>query len=268
MPTATKFEAEGVDNGFPSCLTKVNVSGYDYWTSLSGWSKVSTPADETASIAESRRLAMKIYWNVYAMEIEVETSVAGTINQSADLDEVTMLYAGIINGDTGSATENPWAEPRERVCSTRICAARNDSNPGGVSFTEAYAQMTSSVVALYRGSVDDPDLFVGYGLSNLLFARGVSSTTRARATVSIGSYGDESLDTSTIIYDHAYATLNASDASDVFNVFCKVTARAPGGGTRIANAADLLGYASSSTTSNDYEAFAQITGLDFYTYPA
>jgi hypothetical protein len=267
MPTATPFTALGVGNGFPFCLTKVDVSGYDYWTTLSGWSKVNTPADDTAkaaSIVTSRRLAMKIYWNLYSMGVDIDTSIGGgTINQSASLEEVTMLYyPGITDGDTGAATDNPYAEPMARVCGTRTCAATTNSNPGGISYTSAYAQVTSFCVALYNGSTDNPDLFVGYGIvSNLMFARGISSSTRARAIVAVNSYGDFSTDTSTQTYDHAYTTLDVE-----FNIFCKVTAQSTSSGTRTANASGLFGSASSAAGSSTYSASSEITSLDFYTY--
>ena len=270
MPTATPFTALGAGNGLAFCPTKVDVSVYDYWTTLSGWSKVSTPAGDTAkkeSIEESRRLAMKIYWNLYSMNTDIDTSVSGdTINQSASLDEVTMLYSSVVDGDTASATDNPYAEPMARVCGTRICSATTNSNPGGISYTSAYAQVTSFCVALYNGSTDNPDLFVGYGIaSDLIFARGISSSTRARAIVTVNSYGDFSTDTSTQTYDHAYTKING-EVSNEFDVCCKVTTESHSSGSRAASAPSLFGSALYVTPSTTYSASAQITGFDFYTY--
>ena len=203
------------------------------------------------------------------MNTDIDTSVSGdTINQSASLDEVTMLYSSVVDGDTASATDNPYAEPMARVCGTRICSATTNSNPGGISYTSAYAQVTSSCVALYNGSKDNPDLFVGYGIaSDLIFARGISSSTRARAIVAVNSYGDFSTDTSTQTYDHAYTTLDG-EVLDEFNIFCKVTTQSTSSGTRTANASELFGSASSTSGSSTYSASSEITSLDFYTYPA
>jgi len=268
MPVADSFNfpgnpSGGFGSGFPSCITKVDVSGYDYWTSLSGWSKINEPIGDSAksaSVLESRRLAMKIYWNIYSMTVDIDTSVTGTIGQSAYLEEVNMLYTQFSND--GTEVENPKAEPMERVCGTRICARSVVSNPGGISQTSAYAQMTSSVISLYNGSTDDPSLFVGYGIvSNIIFARGISGSSRARAIVAINSYGDLSINTSTTTYDHAYTTLDGE-----FNIFCKVTTQSTSSGTRVADATNLLGSASSTSGSNTYSASSTITSLDFYTY--
>jgi len=268
MPEATPFTALGVGNGFPFCPNKFNVSDYDYWTTLSGVNK-DNPETSDSLIAESRRLGMKIYWNLYSMKVDIETSTTGTINQSASLDEVTMLYQGLINGDTSSALDNSLAEPKKRACRTNICAARNDSNPDGTSYTSAYAQMDSRILELYNGSVHDPDLFVGYGFYiNTTFAQGTSFSSAARAVVSISSFGNESSSTSNITYDHAYTTLSSlADPSDEFNVFCKVDARSTvSNRTLIANASGLSGSASSSTELSSYAASAKITSIDFYTY--
>ena len=68
MPTAESFNALGYGNGFMSCLTKVDVSGKNFWTTLSGVNKDS-PTTSDALIEESRRLAMLFYWNSYQLNI-------------------------------------------------------------------------------------------------------------------------------------------------------------------------------------------------------
>ena len=267
MPVTDKFMSDGRGNGFPFCPTKFNVYGYDYWTTLSGWSKTNEPTSDTAkaaSIATSLRLAMKIHWNLYSMDINIDTSVSGTINQSASLEEINVLSEQIIDG---SATDNPSAEPMTRACGARACLATTNSNPGGTSYTSAHAQVSPFCMALYNGSTDDPDLFVGYGISGFNFARGISSSTRARALVDIRSYGGFSTDTSSLTYDHAYTTLDG-EVLDEFNIFCKVTTESDSSGTRTANASGLFGSASSTAGSTTYSASSEITSLNFYTYPA
>jgi len=277
MAIATEFTALGGGNGFPSlqfARQKVDVSDYDYWTTLSGWSKVSTPANDTAkkeSIEKSRRLAMKIYWNLYSMNTTIDSSYTSgnTIDESASLDEVTMLYyPGVVNGDTGSAADNPYAEPMSRVCATRSCAARNDSNPGGISYTSAYAYLGSLCCLLY-----DDELFVGYGFLGKFYARAIASS-QVRAIVEVGSYGNSSAGSNSITFDYAYTKIDGEVSSE-FDVFCKVMAGAPysnqpNNETRIASASDLSGSASSAsygTTSSSFRsASAQINGFDFYTY--
>jgi len=164
MPTATPFTALGAGNGFPFCPSKVNVadrgdgSPYDYWTTLSGWSKVSTPADDAAkatSISESLTLAMKIFWNSYLF-----SWTATGDGQTADLS---------------NDADNPYGQPFERICSTPqglIDEARNSNNQLVASVR------TSSFypAKFYYGNTDDENNFIGYGFrqGRLYFANAAS----------------------------------------------------------------------------------------------
>jgi len=134
MPEAVKFNALGAGNGFPFCLPKVDVSGYDYWTSLSGWSKVDTPVDDAAKVAsikESRQMAMALFWNAY--------EVKGLVTSS--IDNLTTTRSGFYD-----------PEPKERVCLSRF----SDTNSG----SQAEFSINIDIKALYNSSE-----FVGYGVN-------------------------------------------------------------------------------------------------------
>ena len=76
MPVATPFTFFGSTSftdpdavmftGFPFLLDKVDVSTYDFWTTLSGWSKVDEPVSvelKAQSINDSREKASKLFCN-------------------------------------------------------------------------------------------------------------------------------------------------------------------------------------------------------------
>lgn len=168
MPTATEFTALGAGNGFPFCLTKVDVSGYDYWTTLSGWSKVSTPADDTASIADSMKNAMALYWNFDGL----------TYNATQTKNAVV---AGVPYSATATITEYSSngsileVQPKDRVCgSTPIDFGIFDSDtavdpPTGQPKVAARVDFSSvpifgsQICLMYNGATTSEENFVGYG---------------------------------------------------------------------------------------------------------
>ena len=65
MPTANTFQTRGRRNGFPFCPTNVDVSGFDHWVTLAGYSK--TNADAGSSVTETQiktslERCMELYW--------------------------------------------------------------------------------------------------------------------------------------------------------------------------------------------------------------
>ena len=164
MPTATSFTALGAGNGFPFCPSKVNVadrgdgSPYEYWTTLSGWSKVSTPANDAAkatSIDESLTLAMKIFWNYNGLSALDEYTVEGGSSSSytSTIDMDGGEYGTVsFRGNGFSSSENK--APNERVCYNSFRAEDVDE----VLFFDI------KIIRMYDGITTDESNFVGYGI--------------------------------------------------------------------------------------------------------
>ncbi len=244
MPEATPFNALGVGNGFPSCLTKVDVSGYDYWTTLSGVSKDS-PVASDALIAESLQLGMKLYWNLFSCIAPTDSSFTGPSGNTASA--VSYLDVSL----------DSRSEPYKRVCG-RVRASEEDNN--GSSSAQLYINFSGGnfVIRMYNGAITDEVNFVGYGaFGTTILTRG-NASGRADSQVFIQGYLDEVVTSDAISY--AYVEL-----SDMHFV-CR--ARADGNVTQSADAVNLTASATSTLSSNSYASTSTITSLDFYTYPA
>lgn len=151
MPVATKFEAEGVDNGFPVCLDKVDVSDrgdgqpYDYWITLGGFKKGDAGPPTDQQIYDSLRNAMKLFRNYNGHSVDIDFSG----------DSTTLT----IDIEQDSATA-PF-EPKDRVCSdSGWSAARLIENAGYLHITG----VGILVKRMYNGSTSDESNFVGYGV--------------------------------------------------------------------------------------------------------
>lgn len=254
MPTATPFTALGSGNGFPFCLPKVNVadrgdgSPYDYWTTLSGWSKVSTPADDAAkaaSIVESLQLAMKFFWNLYKVNVTTNTSssdgsqdysVSGVIVELEPNERTCLLYPFVVKE----------VDPEDRVLRVAIVSTR------------------PSIVRLYNGITSDESNFVGYGAytfdgTDAFRPIMTYADLGGRAKVSLGGYGDDEGLDNYYNYDYTYIEI------DGLHFVCEA---------RASNSGDTTGSASGLTaTSTTVESSgfvgtsnARIDSLEFYTY--
>ena len=147
MPTATPFNAIGAGNGFPSCLSKVDVSSYEYVNPM------------------TLEQAMKFRWNSYSVEM------------SASYNPVGDPFNGNVSNPTvddridNGTDENPSGyevgdrDPAKRVCGSvgRSYETQDDGSPYysvGVLFFA-----TGSVERLYDGDTTDEDNFIGYGFN-------------------------------------------------------------------------------------------------------
>tara|TARA_E500000305_G_C4017061_1_gene236368 strand:- start:968 stop:1753 length:786 start_codon:yes stop_codon:yes gene_type:complete len=168
MPTATSFTALGRGNGFPLCLEKVDVSGYDRWTTLGGVSKES-PSPTDAKISTSLVNAMKLYWNLYSLK--GTCSVSGTdadgVTISSSVDEVV--------ADFKDHDGVKHSKPNERVCITGVPGTEDfeldfKSSLGGQF--QADAQLVIGIdfefMRFYNGETTDENNFIGYGLESFL----------------------------------------------------------------------------------------------------
>jgi len=232
MPPATEFTALGAGNGFPrfrdsdfppghplewgpwgGCLEKVRVDEFDYWTTLSGWSKINEPAseaDKKQSIADSLRLAMKWYWNIYKMNLT--TSIPDPSGGTISLGDINSEDDGKLGHDR---IIDAILTPASRLCSGQPAMAKQseDNDPGYFGNYLLGSLVFGAICRIYDGPEDDEDNFRGYGLSYY----GISVVDFFNfATVDIGGFGD---------VDYAvqwtdYCTIPITNSTDEFHAVC------------------------------------------------
>jgi len=163
MPTATSFTALGRGSGFPLCLEKVDVSGYDRWTTLGGVSKES-PSPTDAKISTSLVNAMKLYWNLYSLKGTCSVSGSNNVETiSASVDEVVANF-NTVDG----------LKPNERVCVSGVPGTEDfetDEDLGSLGNLHiAKAQLSIGIefefMRFYDGETTDENNFIGYGLES------------------------------------------------------------------------------------------------------
>ena len=238
MTETQHFMSRGVGNGFTSCLAKVNVSGFDFWTTLSGVNKDS-PTTSDALISESLVNAMKLFWNYNGHSVDV------------DLGGIQTLTIDIEQGDFDSLSGGtaPF-ESKDRVCANNWDVDRVEDP----EFGDRHISLRIDPIRMYNGLTDDEDNFVGYGM--FAFATvldPVFLATNQFEEFTFLSYVDETFDPSNETYEY-------SDAIDGM----WFVAGAKGGDeppTITGLTVDFL-FAPSEVLTFTYRDFT------FYTYPA
>ena len=184
MPTATPFTALGSGNGFPFCMDRAHVDGYDYWTTLSGFKKTNTGNPTQAQIGESLQIASRLWWNSYQWAGNVrwrgESITSATFSLNSDGVEI---------------------EPMDRVC------VPSDSSIGSIS---ANADMSSGIdiyslavrndlrpIALLRGGE-----LMGYSIT-LTSGEAYDPNFSAYVAVQLSGYANNS-GASEVDYDVGY----------------------------------------------------------------
>lgn len=180
MPTADSFTALGRGNGFPFCATKVDVSGFDNWITLSG---VSSGSASRSQINESLVNAIKLWWNLNSItgsfsasttdSEENNLSVSATgheliIKRYGESDALTPVRRACVG--TSSSTFFNKEQLQSRF-------AEEDENDGASGFVQGNLNVGHNpfIVRMYNGSTDDEDNFVGYGVSELASVGGYAS---------------------------------------------------------------------------------------------
>jgi hypothetical protein len=256
MPTATPFTALGGGNGFSRCIDKVNVSSYPLWTTLSGVNQ-SSPSASDSDIAESRRLAMKLFWNSYhvggkANNPDFSLDFPMTIGGSNQTTQAVKIVGGL-----GSSFD-----PRDRSCYRFISCFQSKIDPAPFNNDLFSAGFYTQPVALYNGSTGDASNLVGYSIkgrtarwSNESGFASVelydSSTFTVYGSVHVGYYSTSSSSFPPNV-ERAYTTM--SGGSDTFNFVCI--------------AFSSSGTVSASNRTSDANGFYEmsLTDLNFYTY--
>ena len=248
MPTATPFTALGAGDGFASCLEKVDVSSYDYWTTFSGVNKDS-PVTSDLLIAESIQLGMKLYWNGFSCVAPTDSAYTAPTGSTASA--VSYLDVSL----------HSKAEPKDRVCG--IARASEEDN-NGTSYAQLYINR-GGFVKMYDGAITDESRFVGVGYSNVshILSRG-SASNRATTNLSIIGYTDDSGYGAASPYNessYAYVTIGGLD------FVCRAYARAVETiATRSADATNLTASANAELSSRTFSSTSTITSIDFYDY--
>ena len=246
MPTADKFVALGVGNGFPSCLYKTDVSNFDHWTTLSGFNKDSGGSPTDQQITESYILAMKLFWNVFEATAPSTASTAGN-------------SAGVTSVDTSSST---FDKPEDRVCADSSIVI-SDFNQGGN--TNSLVKLIVTLPRrMYNGATTQEANFIGYGAYTTVSTSG-GAAGRAGSEVLISSTGYDYSNTSTRSYDTGYTTVG--DMHFVATCSARVSPGDASDGRTITVDASVPSASATLTTETvTYQAESEITELDFYTY--
>lgn len=265
MPTATPFKALGAGNGFRSCIYKVNVSNYDYWTTFSGVNK-NNPTTSDALIQESLALAMKLYWNLSGFRANTFYNTTYGVDTS-----VSSATIGVYD-EVGSAIE-----PVSRVCNPNTSLTSgtiaSTSDPNGSRLLNSQLKGVLGIVRMYNGDVGDEGNFIGYGAGEatpyhtsttypFYFVGSYAGTGRlgAGCYVTLGGYMDEQPVTAFtqkyeyVVVEGSFHFACAAGASNFYE-------------TPTVIPSSLLASVSFQYNNGSIESSqAHITGFDFYTY--
>jgi hypothetical protein len=243
--TAAPFSTYGAYNGFPYCTAKIDVSGYDFWTTLSGYNEAgSSTAVTAAQIESSLQKAAQLYWNLWKLVYEYDDpddATYGTFYETVWMD---------------TTTEPPTVATDEHPPSNRVCGSSSDR---ALETWNEFVVLTYSdfaVARLYNGVTTDEDNFVGYGFNGDC----VTSVTQSYTNeLVINSYEDDDADTSILV---DYTDL------DGYHFVCRATnAGVANGAGNTTSAVDA--YVEYNSGSNLYRIDFKYSSqfFNFYTYP-
>lgn len=278
MPTATPFTALGKGNGFTSCVSKVDVSGFDNWVTLGG---VSSGSASTAEINTSLANCMKLRWNFYSATASFTSS--WQFNNGVD---PTLEF---IKNNSGSLEVTPI--PKGRICGvTSTPSISKEMTPAELAQTGGVgaggsATLRLDPIRMYNGDTDDELKFVGYGLQNLYISvagadhEGGALSGSAEITISsfLNGTTDEQVDTNPGVTSDAFIRTASSIKLDNLP-FRSVTLATVSSNTQQMSLSGLsaTSNAASVARTNSTEgssAFESISGsvgvpsnFDFYTY--
>ena len=199
MPSATPFTTLNRWNGFPFCVSRVDVSlnpSHDpsvtdwNWVTLGG---VSSGTATQAQINTSLIRAMQIYWNFYGFQGDFSaSSVAirdGVEDFSSEIEATDKEVFIKKQGETNAL------QPYRRNCEGSIIGGsfsdqdpeQEPGQPRVLQKSGGFIRCLSgnfSIIKMYNGSVGDESNFVGYGAKDLLLVRGFSTTKPSNSSSS------------------------------------------------------------------------------------
>ena len=257
MPVATPFTSFGsisftnpsaaLFTGFPYCAPALLVDSESgtYWTSLSGWSKDNEPvgdAAKAASIAESQRLAMALFWNSYELK--------GEASHDAE------FYGPVSVTDSGPLI----TEPKDRACVENIDDFPEQNTTDANNDATAEISFKIKIVRLFLYVEGGEDQFVGYGVDEYTGDLAYLRSDIFAIAEQLGDFGGlaGSVALGSAFYDSfiEFSDIDYTTISNVvgdFHFVCFVN----GDGASAAN-----------RTASNADTTVQIDGFDFYTYPA
>ena len=202
MPTADKFSSNGLYNGLSGCVPKVDVSGFDYWTTASGYKKDSSGQVTQDQIDQSLHKIGLLYWNLYRV-------TCATGNASIPSSLLTEVIVSGWNAPSFDPEPDP-IQPNERVCSGSLTRG-GDTLP---NLGDIDLRLASGFSRMYKGDTTDEENFIGYGLSQIDwadFTSGGASPTIAQWVVDLfidpqsllGGYANDDVGSGRT-YEYAY----------------------------------------------------------------
>ena len=262
MPTAEKFETEGYDNGFPFCPYKVNVLSGSFikWSTAGGYTSDSTGEVTDFQISESRRLAMLWFWNSYKLNGHARIATLTEVTEVNTEDHVVNGYSPI--------TYFPAMPPKKRICLSEDSQQNKDNELSYVmrhrdnytSYLWTEAQIDIGVIAMYKGSTDDPANFIGYGINGAYFylwdqGSIVEGWVEIGATLQLSGFSNDYED-----WDSTFGTFPIGND----NIHVVRSAHAYSG-DGLGAAADATNLTITIPPTSPYGT-ASMTSLDLYTY--
>ena len=265
MQTATEFTALGAGNGFSFCPFKRDVSGYDYWTTLSGVNK-DNPTPSPELIAESLRLAMKFYWNADSLTCDATTS--GTSSSDGSISTVQVNYvvtdSDVPSPDPPIIIDSGPAVPVKRTCIPHYAYPISKTYDYSESDGSASAKIqVSEIYSMYNGST-----FVGYGLGFVetrFQSRGTieaeaGNLSILNAGVYTGGYGYTPANTSNDAFAAGYVTFGGME------LFAYVEAKNTPSNPGVVGSVNLSTLSAECAFRSNTTATASLDSIDFYTY--
>jgi hypothetical protein len=194
MPTATSFSAFGKGNGFPICLPKVDVSGFDKWTTFGGYN---SDGEGSINLSLDLQRAMPFYWNLYAFDIDASSSssLGGSLSRSGNL---------ILQDGNSLPPFTQLPSPINRQCSYFNCFASETGSDTGASYN--LNVRTIQIRRMYFGSTDNESNFIGLGFNQTsqLSASASQPNVSASCSIEFGSYFNTNAGSS---YSFAFTTV-------------------------------------------------------------
>jgi len=265
MPISIPFTALGRGNGFPFCLSKVNVSNYARWITLGGTQKGNSATN--SEIQTSLVNAVKIFWNTNKPVGSPNTSKGGGLGDIIIRKE----------GSTGDPLE-----PIDRACKPGAGGAvyTDFGTSGDDAFRSSFsmaAGISLGIFRMYDGPTDDEDNFVGYGWSGIHFDATVNDSPGENAPVNAQA-GDarSSVQMRSALFslapsptpdpaEFAYTTISGIPIAVLVSAYADQSAA---GGSSSASR-DAPNASASGSYSNNFcsgSVSTNISDLDFYTY--
>ena len=162
MPIAYPFSTLGKLNGLPGCVPKVDVSGFDYWTTASGYNKDDFDASTAVTqeqIDQSLHKIGRLFWNLYRLELDCYV-----VNGNPAITE--LIIDGTID-QSGTAIQ-----PNERVCAGSQTTLGEQIIDEVAVVADLRLGSNQGFARLYTGPTTDEANFIGYGLGEASFSGG------------------------------------------------------------------------------------------------